>query len=497
MPDLNDISLLCDYIILEGMLTMKKLIALVLTIAMIMLIGIAFATGTPAGSITVTPPENTTEESSNTYVLYKVFDAITDGNGAYTYKLAGSHTTAPAGFVVDDAGNVYFADEVAEGTEGAFTVKVSGADKTIKNKTSLSESDIAAIAAYVTESDKIAEKTVTGTNLAEFTGLDDGYYYVKSTTGALVIIDSTQPAVSIQDKNTVPVLDKKITGATSYDDDGKKALAQVGTVVNYTSTITVGKGAIEYVYHDTMETGLTYNDNAAVTGVTAGADTYTVGKVEPDTFTITFANDYIKTLEAGTILTITYSATVNDDAITTDPLNNTAYVSYGDSNGTNKTPESKADVYEAKFTVTKKDGAGTALAGAGFVIKNSENKYYKLTKAEGTAVITWVDSIDDADVHTSEANGSVPAFTGLADGTYTLVEKIVPTGYNGAADSTFTIEKGVYTQENLEQTAEVVNNQGAELPSTGGMGTTIFYVVGGLLIIGAAIVLVARRKAHE
>ena len=188
---------------------MKKLIALVLTIAMIMMIGIAFATGTPAGSITVTPPENTTEESSNTYVLYKVFDAITDGNGAYTYKLAGSHTTAPAGFVVDDAGNVYFADEVAEGTEGAFTVKVSGADKTIKNKTSLSESDIAAIAAYVTESDKIAEKTVTGTNLAEFTGLDDGYYYVKSTTGALVIIDSTQPAVSIQDKNTVPVLDKR------------------------------------------------------------------------------------------------------------------------------------------------------------------------------------------------------------------------------------------------------------------------------------------------
>lgn len=483
---------------------MKKLISLFLALAMILMVGAAFATeggtgegaSTAAGKITVTPPDNTTTDSSNTYVLYKVFDAVTNGT-AYTYKLAGEHTTAPTGFILDDAGNIYLAEEVAAGTEGAFTVKVGGVDKLIKNKTALSETDIATIAAYVTNADKVAEKTVTGTNPAEFTNLADGYYYVKSTTGALVVIDSTQPAVSIKDKNTVPVLDKKITGATSMDADGKKALAQVGTVVNYTSTITVGKGAINYVYHDTMETGLTYNNDAAVTGVTAGETTYTVGKAGDDTFTITFENDYIKTLAEGTVLTITYSATVNDDAITTDPLNNTAYVSYGDSNGSNKTPESEADVYEAKFTVTKKDGAGAALEGAGFVIKNADKKFYKLTKGNGTAVVSWVDSINDADEHFSDAEGKVPAFTGLANGTYTLVEKTVPTGYNGAADSQFTIEEHEYEATNLEQTAEVVNNQGTELPSTGGIGTTIFYVVGGLLLVGAAIVLVARRKANN
>lgn len=473
---------------------MKKLISLVLALAMILVVGAAFAgdTGGTAsgGSITITPPDNTTDDSSNTYVLYKVFDAVTDGS-AYTYKLTENQSSVPAGFILDDAGNVYFAEEVAEGTEGAFTVKVGGVDKIIKNKTELSAADIAAIEGYVVEADKIGTKTVKGTNPAEFTGLDDGYYYVKSTTGSLVVIDSTQPAVEIKDKNTVPTVDKTITGASSVDDDGKKALAQAGTVVEYQAVIKVGKGAINYVFHDKMETGLTYNNDAAVTGVDAA--NYTVGQAEGDTFTVTFNNDYIKTLEAGTELVITYSATVTDDAITTDPLNNTAYVSYGDSTGSNKTPETEADVYEAQFSVLKQDGAGANLAGAGFVIKNSEGKYYKLDNG----VVTWVDSADAADEHVSGDDGKVAAFIGLANGTYTLIEKTVPTGYNGAADSTFVIAEHDYSATNLEQDATVVNNQGTELPSTGGIGTTIFYVIGGILLVGAAIVLVARRKANN
>lgn len=482
---------------------MKKLLALFLALALVLsLTAVAFAEpdtgdGTSAGgSITVTPPDNTTDDSQNTYTLYKVFDAVYDGDSGYAYKLTANHDNVPTGFILDDAGNIYFADEVAEDTEGAFTVKVGGVDKIIKNKTALSANDIANIEAYVVAADKIDEKTVTGTNPAVFTGLDDGYYYVKSTTGSLVVIDSTRPDVEIKDKNTVPGVDKKITGATSVDEDGKKALAQVGTTVNYSATITVGTGAINYVYHDTMETGLTYNNDATVTNEGA---VYTVGKDDGDTFTITFDNDYIKTLAVGTELVITYSAVVNEDAITTDPLNNTAYVSYGDTGSDNHTPVTEADVYEAKFTVTKKDGKDQALAGAGFVIKNADDKYYTLVEdAEaGTTKIVWVDSIDDADVHTSGEDGAVPAFTGLANGTYTLIEKVVPTGYNGAADSTFTIDEHDYTPANLEQEATVVNNQGAELPSTGGIGTTIFYVVGGLLAVGAAIILVSRRKAES
>ena len=114
---------------------------------------------------------------------------------------------------------------------------------------------------------------------------------------------------------------------------------------------------------------------------------------------------------------------------------NTARVDYGDENSNNHTPDSETNVYNAKFTVNKKDGNDQPLAGAGFVVKNAANKYYKI---EGT-VVSWVDSIDQATENFSIADGSVPSFTGLVDGTYTLIEKTVPAGYNKAADSTFTI----------------------------------------------------------
>ena len=425
------------------------------------------------GSIKITPPSGVDASATNTYKIYKVFDATNNGT-AISYKLCSGDTLSDAmiaaGFSVDTAGNVH-------GPSGD----------------TLNENAIAAIAAYVTETDKVAEVTATGTTAVTATNLGAGYYYITTTTGTVVTIDSTAPSAEVNDKNTVPSVDKKITGANSIDADGKKALAQVGTTVNYSAEITIGEGAKGYIFHDTMETGLTYNNDAAVTGVTAGETTYTVGKVGNDTFTITFNDDYVKGLTAGTKLTVTYSATVNDDAITTDPLNNTCYVSYGDANSNNKTPESKADVYEAKFTVTKKDGENKPLENAGFVIKNAAGKYYKI---EGK-VVSWVDSIDNATEYKSNAQGAVQSFTGLANGTYTLVEKTVPAGYNKAADSTFTIAEHNYTAANLEQTAEVVNNKGAELPSTGGIGTTILYIIGAVLVIGAGVFLVTKRRMRK
>ena len=448
------------------MKNMKKIVALLLATVMVMAMGISvFAAGT--GSITITPPEKVDTDATITYKVYKVFDA--DGNGtAISYKLISGKTAAPAGFTVDEAGNVSYS---GTGTDGQLT-----------------QTDIDAIAAYVANDAPVATVTSTGGANAVATNLPNGYYYITTTTGTVVTIDSTNPNAEVADKNIVPGVDKTITGASSLDEDGKKALAQVGTVVDYKAEITVGKGQKGYVFKDTMGAGLAYvADSLSVEGMTVDTD-YTLA-VSGQNITVTFKDDAIKDLAENSKITVTYKATVTSDALSVNAAKNTATISYGNNSEFTSEP-SVTEVYNAKFTVTKKDGNNQPLADAGFVIKNADNKYYKLDNG----VVTWVDTIDAADEHKSNAQGEVPAFTGLANGTYTLIEKTVPAGYNKAADSTFTVAEHNYTATNLEQTTEVINNSGSELPSTGGIGTTMFYIVGSVLVIGAAVVLISKRR---
>jgi len=447
------------------MKNMKKIIALLLATIMVMAMGISvFAAGT--GSITITPPDNVDEDATITYKVYKVFDA--DGNGtAISYKLVEGKETAPAGFTVDTAGNV--------------TYSGTGTDE-------LTQADIDAIAAYVTEADLVATVTSTGGEDAVAENLPNGYYYITTTTGTVVTIDSTNPDVEVDDKNVVPGVDKKITGASSYDADGKKALAQVGTQVEFTATITVGKGQIGYEFKDTMSSGLTYvADSLTVTGIPAAG--YQIVTAQGQNIDVKFVDAEIAKLAQNSEIVLTYRATITENALNDDPENNTATISYGNESQYTSEP-STTQVYNAQFTVNKKDGNNQPLAGAGFVIKNANDQYYKLDNG----VVTWVATEAEADEHTSDAQGTVAPFTGLANGTYTLIEKTVPAGYNKAADSTFTVAEHDYTEGNLQQTTDVVNNSGSELPSTGGIGTTMFYIVGSVLVIGAAVVLISRRR---
>ncbi len=471
------------------MKTSKKVLAIVLAVALLLALSItAFAktvnVGNGPASITMHIPEITDGRvADNTYKIYKVFDAALSPNGTgISYTLVDGKTTVPDGFRVDP-------------TTGNVTYVRS------ENATDLTATDIAAIAAYVTEADLVA--TVNTTNAdTEFTvtGLDYGYYYITTTTGTVVTVNSTKPNAEVYDKNEIPPVDKLITGASYVDADGKKALAEVGSTVNYTASITKKAGAENYVFHDKMTAGLTYNNDAVVkvngqvVNPNASPVPYTIGKLGDDTLTITFKDSFIQGLADETEIVIEYSATVNSDALQIDPAKNTAYLSYGDENGQNSTPIKETEVYNAKINVLKNDDKGQPLAGAGFVLKtkNDQNKdvYYKVENG----VVSWTENIDDATENVSGADGKVPAFAGLADGTYTLVEKTVPDGYNGAADQTFTIRGGDYTIANLEQNATVVNKEGAVLPSTGGIGTTIFYIVGSILLLAAAIVLIARRR---
>ena len=458
---------------------MKKLFAMLT--AMVMVLGmsmnvLAAATADSGkggnASITITLPTNPNEKEDPeiTYEVFKVFDATSDGtSSAIAYQInskngALSAGMTAAGFSVDEAGNV------------------SGPE-------SLDDTALDAIKSYAQDSigtfkAKASDKTL------EITGLEYGYYYITTTTGAAVTVDSTNPKATVKDKNAIPAPpDKKVTGvdAGSFDDAGKNALAQVGTKVTFTATITKVKGATNYVFHDKMSTGLSYNNDVAVTPADVVSNTTTV---DGDTLTVAFDNDKLAALADNTKITITYSATVTSDALSVDAANNTASLDYGEGNTTDT---DTVNVYNAKFTVTKQDGEKKPLAGAGFVIKNAENKYYKIAND----VVTWVDSIDDATEYKSDDKGTVPAFTGLANGTYTLIEKTVPAGYRKAEDSTFTVKEKDYNSTNLEQTATVTNNAGTELPSTGGMGTTIFYALGAVLVIGAGVVLATRRRNAE
>ena len=469
---------------------MKKLIALLIACILTVALGVtAFAAESTesTGTITITPPTDVDPNVETTYNIYKVFDA--SGNStSISYRLMSGKENAPAGFTVDGAGNVSYAGG--------------------KEATSLTQDDINAIAAYVEGDTPVATLTAKGSEPVTSENLPNGYYFITTTTGSLVTINSTNPNAEVKDKNSIPVLNKAITGVGtgSYDEDGKKALAQLGAVVNYEVTITAGKGAKGYKFHDKMDAGLAYNDDVTISGLDDVK--YEVSKTpdEGDTITLTFT--FEEALKEGTEIKIAYTATVTSDALQDKPAENTATVSYGNNYQYTTVPDN-TKVYNAKFTVTKTDQDDKPLAGAGFVIKNKDGKYYQLTnpsqadssasQTEGEAAVTaptvnWVDKIEDATEYISDAEGKVQAFTGLADGTYTLSEKTTPAGYNSVADSTFEIKGNDYSAENLKQSATIINQSGAVLPSTGGMGTTIFYLFGSLLVLGAAVLMVTRRR---
>ncbi len=465
-------------------------------VALVLSLGVAnaFADDPVTGSISITPPDNVAADANNSYSIYKVFDAVGDGNGHISYTvMASKNGTVPDCFSVDTAGNVSYS-----GTS---------------NNGELTSGDIEKIAAYIAGDDPVATATSVGEAVATATGLANGYYYIATSTGSVVMINSTNPNWEIKDKNTVPTINKKITNANQMSEDGKKAIAAVGTDVEYTATVTVGKGSKNLVFHDKMDSRLTFKQVESVTSNAnpALAEGWYTQKATPDgedTITITFVDG----IPEGTVITIKYLATINASALTV--VQNDAWVTYGDGY---TTEHDHADVYNMNLDVLKFDGEkkdNKPLAGAGFKLKNSEGLYYKWSDTAVAAVeatedtpaqpalvkgINWVASEADGDEHTSGADGKVPAFVGLAPGNYTLVETTVPKGFNKAADTAVVIAEVDFDALTLEltKTVDVENFAGSVLPSTGGIGTTIFYVVGGVLVLAAIILLVTKKRMSD
>jgi len=383
--------------------------------------------------------------------------------------------------------------------------------------------------------------------------LSEGYYIIKDVTTfeagsedqADLVVVQVLDNVTITAKAGTTEFDKKVADRndstmkpTAYDEYGNTSDYDVGDDVPYEVTITLPANFSSYTtyqmrVHDKMDAGLSFNNDVKVyvgdsaTPLTSGYVVNFPSDTDGETFDIYFA-EVVGLAGAGDNVkfTVTYSAKLTgDNVVYGNPGNkNEAWLTYsnnpttGGEGGT--TPHKTTVTFTYKLEVDKTDGTNP-LPGAEFALK-------KLVMAEdGTTSWTTLALIkNDA--------GTVFTFDGLDDGLYMIEETATPTGYNSidpiyfsvVAEHSDKLTNLVVKQTNAEGTVldtdkataefdvtltktsetandagliktEVVNNKGAVLPSTGGIGTTIFYVVGGVLVLAAIILLVTKKRMSE
>lgn len=449
-------------------------------------------------------------------------------------------TLTGGSITINDAvpGQIYNAYQILylesyNASSGAYAYKANTAWKTwLESQTAyvsidaqgyvtwVENADAAAFAklAQVEAAKMTADATATAPAAAEgktystvsFTGLKLGYYLVDTTLGTLCSLNTTKPDAVIEEKNEVPT-NVKTVEEDSTGTYGETNDADIGQTVNFKSTITAQAGAENYVFHDIMTAGLTYTGvtGVALNGTAVDAANYTVvstGLTDGCTFEVRFKQAFCDTLKANDQIVISYTATLNENAVIAGAGNpNTSKVSYGDSSNTKYTPDSQTKTYTWDVDVFKYTMNGeteTALADAKFTLSKSAdgsnpialvskgNNVYRVAKTGETGTVTEI---------TTDATGKFK-IEGLDADTYYLTETAAPAGYNKLARAVTIVigENGVVngTTEAPQGVDEVkvLNQSGAELPSTGGIGTTIFYVVGSVLVIGAVVLLVTKKR---
>jgi len=338
--------------------------------------------------------------------------------------------------------------------------------------------------------------------------------------------------VTINEKNGAPTVDKEVL-EDSTNTYGKGNDADVGDTVTFRATIKVTDGDPKnYVLHDKMSDGLTFKGITSVTRTNAGTSTsdtlnenthYTLKQgagvtVDPNcTFELAFKENVLKPND---VVVVEYTAVINEKAVIGSTGNpNEATLEYKD--GTRGT-SSSTKTYTWKIDIYKyfQDSAGTKkpLKDATFVLyrQNSSNtpEYAKISADK----IEWGTEKEQATPLTSDKEGKI-AISRLDADTYYLEETKAPTGYNpltspieikiehSTMNETSASATITYKQQGTEDSAtnitstenrvEVENKTGTTLPSTGGMGTTLFYVVGGGLMVAAIVLLVTKKRMEN
>ena len=499
------------------------------------------------GNATLTVSTKDAKFAGKTVNAYKMFSATVSSDGG-----AVSHT-------LTDGWKPFFMSSTLDGLTGDVT-DANVNDKANDYVSKLKDSALVAFATKAsnwaqTKTNNIAtsataEVSANATNgkyTATFTGLDYGYYVVavpgatlanaNSQYATLVSVHST--SVNADIKGALPTVDKKV----QVDGTGKDATdAKIGDTLKFTLTSTIpdmsAYNTYTFNFKDTLSKGLTFGQVDSVkvgdTALTTDTD-YTVATAPADSgkTLLTVAMKDFKTKQqanAGKKITVTYTATLNKDAVVGGAGNvNSATIQYSNNpstNGTGESEPSKVRVFTYGFTVDKYTGknyddTATRLAGAEFTLAHkggtaisfvkvadsaTQNAVYRVAKADEAGATTTI---------TTPANGKVE-FRGLENGEYTLTETKAPAGYNKLAsaigvkvhgqnngtDTTHATVTITYNNDNngsnYDQTASngvlpVQTKSGVTLAGSGGRGTIAFTVIG-VLVIALGVAWTLKRK---
>lgn len=490
----------------------------------------ANAQETNTGSITVT---NAT--AGETYTAYEVLeytavDETINANGDFTdthgtYKVTEewesffTDTTYGLSSFITKYGDDYYVTGVTDDNATAFASAIqTGSVKYIAANSGLT------VAGQV----EAEGTTVT------FSNLPYGYYVIDSSLGAINSTGLTTPSVEVAEKNsTTPAPEKEVQenskAATTFSIDeangwGEFNDGEVGDTVTFKTKVTILPKTTNVVLHDTMEDSLDYNEDVEVyyaedangNDITSAVKAIATSATVDNGFTVSFDSDYTQNLTQTVFVTVVYTADITEAAEVNVGQINDTYVSYG--NG-GETEHDRTYTYTYELNIVKQDGNGDALDDTHFnllasdgetvlkVVKNSDGVY--TLAADQNA-----DNVTD-DIETSEA-GKIQ-IKGLDTGVYYLRETQAKAGYNmltadikisisGNVDATNHTAVGVVSAssdttvgsvsvDEKENVLYIVNTTGAYLPSTGGMGTTMFYLVGGALILFAVAAFIVKRKA--
>ena len=477
-------------------------------LSVMMVLGMASVVSAAEGAGATSATGNGTITINNaipkqTYKIYRILElesfSGTDDTGNYAYKVVDRWNN----FITTGEGKDYL--KIKDG----YVNWIGATDKV-----RIAEFAKKALAYAIENKIDCTAKTAATTTVA-FNNLPLGYYVVESSVGALCGLTTTNPTATIQEKNGVPSVEKKVQEDSKVgktDDWGISNTADIGQTVNFQTTITAQPGAQNYVLHDKMEAGLTFGGTVTVTknGENVDATNYTL-KIATDssanvtdgcTFEIVFTQSFCNTLKADEQIIVTYSATLNEKAaIAGEENKNTTKLTYGDSSETTPSTTTTKTFEMPVFKYTKDGTNEKALAGATFTLSKRNDGAEPIKLINGGNNTYRVAMTSEANTVTAVTTPDSGKFTiqGLDADTYYLTETQQPAGYNKlSAPITVVIDKDGAIKVDGSQTAttevKVQNNTGTILPTTGGNGTSLIYFLGAVLALVSGVVLITKQR---